>query len=400
MKLYRKSKRKYTDIYLGNCLDKLKQMEDNSVDAVITDPPYGYQGHNWDKSLPDKEVFKECFRVLKPGAFMCTMSAPRTDVYWRMCQRIEEAGFKVDFTPIVWSFATGFPKATNIGKMIDKRRRVERQVIGRNPNSIENCDKSNTIYESGTVGKTDFITKGNSEFGGAYGGFQPKPAVEMIIVAMKPLEEKTYIDQALKNGKGISWIDNCRIPFQSEKGKCKEGDNFATIEDNKSVESNPQGRFPANLLVSDDSLNDGKVYKRQQGATKGNEPRGDEGSYSRYFDLDRWYETQFAIFPKASKSEKNKGCEALNNRQVCRTNNAGEFKNIDRPVGNNHPTVKPIKLMAYLITMFSRKGDIILDPFMGSGTTGVASVLLERKFIGCEMNKGYVEIAKARLLSV
>jgi site-specific DNA-methyltransferase (adenine-specific) len=191
------------ELYHGDCLDIMKEMEENSVDMICTDPPYGYNfmGKDWDKSLPDKKVFQECLRILKPGAFACIMSAPRTDVYWRMCQMIEEAGFKVDFTPIVWTYSSGFPKALNIGKMADKKNGVEREVLGRNKNSRENCDKSNTIYESGTVGKTDYITKGNSPLEGSYAGFQPKPACEFIIVAMKPLSEKGYTEQALKRMK-------------------------------------------------------------------------------------------------------------------------------------------------------------------------------------------------------
>ena len=132
-----------------------------------------------------------------------------------------------------------------------------------------------------------------------------------------------------------------------------------------------------------------------------------EGSFSRYFDLDKWHINKlpksaqktfpFMIVPKASSSEKNDGMNGDENKQVCRTNNAGEFKNLDIPVGNSHPTVKPIKLMSYLITLGSRENDLILDPFIGSGTTAIASRKLTRNFIGFELSKEYHKIAEARI---
>jgi len=127
---------------------------------------------------------------------------PRQDCLSRMIISLEDAGFNVNFTPIFWAFASGFPKAENIGKGVDKQLGVEREKGYRNPNSRENCDKTNTIYESGTVGKTDYITLPATPealaLDGSYGGFQPKPAVEVILVAMKPLSERTYVAQALK----------------------------------------------------------------------------------------------------------------------------------------------------------------------------------------------------------
>jgi site-specific DNA-methyltransferase (adenine-specific) len=183
----------------GDCLEVLKSQPANSVDLIVTDPPYGYSfmGKEWDKAVPPVTIWKECLRVLKPGAFAFVMSAPRQDVLHRMIEKLEQAGFDTSFTSIYWAYASGFPKAMNLGKAVDRKLGNEREVVGRNPNSRENCDKSNTIYESGTVGKTDYITKGTSPLEGSYGGFQPKPAVEIIIVAMKPMVEDTYIAQSL-----------------------------------------------------------------------------------------------------------------------------------------------------------------------------------------------------------
>jgi site-specific DNA-methyltransferase (adenine-specific) len=252
----------------------------------------------------------------------------------------------------------------------------------------------------------------------------------MVIVAMKPLSEKTFVDQALKNGKGVTWLDDCRVPIEAGyKPPMRDksfhdgsGNNFLKL--NKMAEpvagASANGRFPANLLVSDDVLNDGverKSGKMKAGAANHshwqenswNSPEtiGDSGSYSRYFDLDKWASTlPFLIVPKASKSEKNKGLEHLPKKAPTSANKIGgegsDFRTGSGNVRdiykhNHHPTVKPLKLMSYLITLFSREGDVILDPFLGSGTTCLAAKNLKRKYIGIEREAEYVEIAKARL---
>ena len=177
-------------------------------------------------------------------------------------------------------------------------------VIARNPNSRENCDRSNTIYESGTVGKTAYITQPATEIAkaldGAYAGFQPKPAVEVIIVAMKPCTKRTYTEQAQTNGKGVTWLDDCRIPSNE----------------------NGIGRFPSNLLVSDCVL----------------------GAHSKFFDLDRWAEDNlpFIIVPKASRKEKEAGLDEVAGRIMqedyrTKENNASN-KLRHEPRKNPHPT--------------------------------------------------------------
>jgi site-specific DNA-methyltransferase (adenine-specific) len=209
---------------------------------------------------------------------------------------------------------------------------------------------------------------------------------------MKPRTEKTYVDQVLSNGKGVTWLDDCRIPFKdcSDKSGVMNGNdersNFVGYtyglkdykDKRKRGHGNSEGRFPANLLVSDDILND----------------------HSRYFDLDAW----FAIIPKPAKSEKNKGCEDLPEKIANPNYGSGGFKRPTdeperqiKPRGNHHPTVKPIKLMSYLITLGSRPDEIVLDPFMGSGTTGISAKLTGRNFIGYEMEEEYFQIAEARI---
>ena len=538
-------------IIQGDCLEELKKLPKNSIDLIVTDPPFGigFMGKAWDTFKPTavknatekssrkksylnpkrskearsgaspsfeasrydrskkaSQLFQdfiyqasiECLRVLKPGAFMFMCMTPRQDSLSRAMIGIEEAGFNTGFTSMYWAYASGFPKASNIGKMVDKRndkprRSIElekyltkqikkkykshhklakemnvyeslirhwigkagtqflippkkqydilkeklgldnrfdklieweeakREIIGKAKHKTlkeiplpgADCSKENRILRDITIPQT----KQAKKLEGSYGGFQPKPAVEVIIVAMKPRTEKTYVDQALKNGKGITWLDDCRIPTEEEItnhsrsaksaiSKGKYGNSKA--QETHQTDGQKIGRFPANLLVSDDVLNDGKVKKTHGGGKQtqsqwvGGDMRKigqyDSGSFSRYFDLDKW--ARFLIVPKASKSEKNKGLEGRIEKQV--TDGRKKAPDIAFQRGetlrkNIHPTVKPIKLMAYLITLGSRQGDIVLDPFAGSFTTCIAAKLLKRKYIGIEKEAEYVKIGKARL---
>jgi len=495
----------------GNSLEVLKDYDDNSVDLLCTDPPYGYgfMGKDWDQTLPPRKIFEECLRVLKPGSLAFVMSAPRSDVQYRMAQMLEEVGFNVSFTPIYWTYATGFPKAMNIGKAVDKRLGAEREVIEtkkytrKNDASFAYTDGNNRS-EPFKAGEHEYdITEPSSdkakELDGSYAGYQPKPAVEVVIVAMKPLEQKGYLDQALDNQKGVTWLDDCRIPFAGmrdkeqfdkdnvaammnfdgkyEKGEGKmyeggwekpnreglsrgiqasrkttkrkpreENTVFKTSgfksEDNDTADASPMGRFAANLLVQDDVLNNGKTtkstggrsyqntndmysggWKHKDGGLSINPGKGDEGSFSRYYDLDAWWESRiqelpldvqatypFLIVPKASKSEKNKGCEGMeeknggnyvfrNPEDTGRNDTEGQSQmgGYTQKRTNFHPTVKPIQLFSYLVTLGSRKDDVVLDPFMGSGTTPIACVTLDRKYLGIEREEEYFKIAEARV---
>jgi len=258
----------------------------------------------------------------------------------------------------------------------------------------------------------------------------------------------------------IGYGSDSRIPFSNNEPDDRVGTDFISNNGDASNNENDNqvpnleyvqmykdnGRFPANLLVSDDILNNGEITESPIGITK-RQPReasvftkdncgfksenltesdcGDSGSYSRYFDLDKWWEHKlkglsgkvrltfpFLIYPKASKSEKNKGCDELEDKPYAISNQAkAELKrnkefdghkygdwNAVKYNKNIHPTVKPLKLMSYLVTLGSRKGDIVLDPFVGSGTTGVACELLNRKYIIIEREKEYIKIAEKRLI--
>ena len=503
---------KWVTQYCSDALNVLPKLESESVDLLVTDPPYGisFMGKSWDKALPDKEIWQECLRVLKPGAFAFVMSIPRSDCLSRMIISLEDAGFRVDFTPIYWAYASGFPKAQNIGKAVDKKggqylgwfidyilkvaegkgisrkeltmilpsksgkptgwlhnkqyresisveqynvikdylnlpfasiEEAEREVIGVKAVGSKECAAGGSHKWGGLNAREINITLPSTyqakALDGSYGGFQPKPAVEVIIVCMKPLSEKTFVDQALKNGKGITWLDDCRIPYESE-GDHDIGhhNKQLNVGDEKSgcfgankgygllnADINT-GRFPANLLVSDDVLNDERVRKSGKDVnptTKGNDTAffgggskyynqetnyGDSGSFSRYFDLDKWAQKTFPflIVSKASRSEKERGLDDFPERK-CR----GDYKdssqfgllekiqNSPRPTAKNfHPTVKPLKLMSYLITLGSRSGDTVIDPFGGSGTTALAAKMLGRKCIGIEIEEKYCEIAANR----
>ena len=404
-------------IIQGDCLEALKSFKDNSVDLIVTDPPYGakFMGKDWDKAMPQIEVWQECIRILKPGAFAFVMSLPRSDLSWRMKANLEKAGFVISFTPIFWTFASGFPKAQNIAKAIEKRHREPDMVEevegcgGMTPEKGYNVTKHHEIYDK-------YTHPDAKKLAGAYGGFQPKPAVEEIVVAMKPLSEKSFIDQALANQKSITWLGDCKIPSKIEVGWKGAGSEYCGTP--KGEARPQQNRFPANLLVSDDVLNDGKEYRtgdldKDTGSPTTKEiygkyskrsllTHGDSGSFSRYFDLDAWAANTlpFLIVPKPSKSEKNQGLEELPEGQTIggagTHEYADKFGAVKAVQHNIHPTVKPLKLMAYLIVMGSRRGDLVLDPFCGSGTTNVAAILLERKSIGIELEEDHVRTAQAR----
>jgi site-specific DNA-methyltransferase (adenine-specific) len=376
--------------------------------------------------------------VLKPGCFAFVMSAPRSDVQAEMILKLKEAGFKVDFTPIYWAYASGFPKASNISKMIDKKLGFERDKVPATGGL--GGGSGNTVGRfTGECVDENPLSAEAKELNGLFGGFQPKPAVEIILVAMKPIEEKTYVEQALKNGHGGTWLGRCRIPYANEsdiQNSFRENtlrthtNELQDISGYEGRYSNPNnnGRFPANLLVSDNVLDNGTTTESKsyvisnEGTIWGSGNKDlrkagfdDVGGFSRYFSLDAWWDKAikelpekqrktfpFLITPKASKSEKNKGLEQFETKQVNDGRNIlpdNAFQRGKTERLNIHPTVKPLKLMQYLVTLGCNKGEIVLDPFVGSGTTCIASKLQGRKSIGVEMNKDYFEIAKARCKS-
>ncbi len=380
-------------IYNQDCLDKLKDLDNNSIDSIITDPPYGlsFMGKKWDYDVPSVDIWIECLRVLKFGGHLLAFAGSRT--YHRMAVRIEDAGFEIR-DQIMWIYGSGFPKSMNIGIQVDKKLGNQREVVGHNPNHRE---RNNNMKEMLSL-NNPITTTGNSEWEGW--GTALKPAHEPIVMARKPFKG-TVAQNVLEWGTGGINIDESRIRIDLENEDRARGKN--TIQktsgigftgNKKDSQETPlynleQGRFPANIIFDEEA---GKILDEQsgnktgqRGVVKGTEPShskknkiyGDysmvEGKYAKPID-DLGGASRFFYCPKTSKTDRNEGVD-----------------------GNVHPTVKPTDLMLYLIRLVTPKGKTTLDPFMGSGSTGKAAIRGGFDFIGIEREKEYYDIAKARI---
>jgi len=412
----------------ADCLTAMKELPDNSVDSIVTDPPYGlsFMGKKWDYDVPSIEVWKECLRVLKHGGMLLSFAGSRT--YHRMAVNIEDAGFEIR-DQIMWIYGSGFPKSHNIGKAIDKLQGNERENLGKNPNARKTSGNIQICKKDGS----GVLTKGTSDWEGW--GTALKPAHEPIVVARKPLSEKTVALNVLKYGTGGINIDACRIEAKDNMGdwdRFKGYQNKNTIRKNMVDKKeddfkercdngiNNQGRFPANIIFDEEA---GKILDEQTGITKSSDQKwnGENNAniYGKYQQgirqatySDKGGASRFFYCAKASKSDRNEGCEELEDKrggsmdanvsdkmQLGGASLKGEHKEI-QPTKNNHPTVKPTKLMQYLVRLVTPKGAVCLDPFMGSGSTGKACVLEGMDFIGIELDESYFEIAKKRINAV
>ena len=428
-------------LLLGDCLDKLKELDDNSIDSIVTDPPYGlsFMGKKWDYDVPSQDIWEECMRVLKPGGYLLAFAGSRT--YHRMAVRIEDAGFEIR-DQIMWIYGSGFPKSLNIGKGVDKKLGNERQLVERpkseqRPNADTNRDKNKDV---GGFAMSDnkYKSVGNSEWEGW--GTALKPAHEPIVMARKPLSEKTVVDNVLEWGTGGINIDDSRIgtddnlnggayaknPTERETMWGEDAKNSWKRGGAGEFEQ-PQGRFPANVIFDEEA---GKILDEQTGELL---PQGGlkktDISKSSWFGVGTPLKTQafygdkggasrFFYCPKTSKTDRNEGLDGFEDKYYAAGNQAkAELKrgNVEfnsnkgkgrderhnhNQVGvskNNHPTVKPTDLMLYLIRLVTPKGGTTLDPFMGSGSTGKAAVRGGFDFVGIEMDKEYMEIAAARI---
>ena len=381
-----------------------------TIDSIVTDPPYelGFMGKKWDSTgiAYNVELWKECLRVLKPGGHLLAFGGTRT--YHRMACAIEDAGFEIrdsiqyffatnnmaqEFVEsltqeqselfwrlldtygfagqMAWIYGSGFPKSMDISKAIDKKAGVKREGIiktngagvyihsetindGRSKQAIANS-KNKRIYETGVP-----VTHEAQLWDGW--GTCLKPANEPIVLARKPISEKTVADNVLKWGTGGLNIDGCRVPVDpavddmlrtTTRGKrqsetWEQGSGFKN-ENNSLTGVRPEGRFPANVILDEEA---GRMLDEQQ-----------EGA-SRFFYV-----------AKASRSERTHGGK----------------------VENNHPTVKPLKLMRYLCRLITPPGGTVLDPFAGSGTTLIAAVEEGFSVIGIEREPEYCEIIRKRM---
>lgn len=411
---------KNIDLRLGDCLDVLKQLEDNSIDSIVTDPPYGlsFMGKKWDYDVPSKEIWEECLRVLKPGGHLLAFAGSRT--YHRMAVRIEDAGFEIR-DQIMWIYGSGFPKSHNIGKAIDKLEGNEREVVGEKKSGVSSREYQS---EEQTTAGVHYETKGNSDWEGW--GTALKPAHEPIVMARKPFKGNVA-QNVLEWGTGGINIDECRVGYQKDdhvmkyegyqNGKYKsEYDEGTSYKYGNQVQINPQGRFPANIIHDGSNevleffpdthkagnkkdMNKNLDYNATSykfSNAKNPAILGDEGgSAARFF-----------YCAKASKKDRNEGLESFSDKERINYggfhSEKGLIENNRNPENrqhnkNNHPTVKPTDLMLYLIRLVTPKGAVTLDPFMGTGSSGKAAVKGGFKFIGIEREAEYLEIAKARI---
>lgn len=339
------------EITCGNCLEVLLGIPDCSIDAVVTDPPYGlsFMGKEWDHSVPSAAVWREALRVLKPGGHLLAFAGTRTQ--HRMACNIEDAGFEIR-DMLAWVYGSGFPKSLDVSKAIDKAAGADREVVGvaGRSGSARSCMAGD--FAGGNYMATTPATEAAKKWQGW--GTALKPALEPITLARKPLAG-TVAANVLEHGTGAINVDGCRVAANGEKtgsngavGLTPErGWNGNSLHRSVNREqSTTQGRWPANL-IHDDSEEVADLL----------------GEAKRFF-----------YCPKASRKER------------------GE--------GNNHPTVKPVELMRYLVRLVTPPGGLVLDPFCGSGTTGIACKLEGFAFHGIELNPEYAELSKKRISEV
>ena len=408
-------------LLLGDCLNKLKDLDDNSIDSIVTDPPYGlsFMGKKWDYDVPSQEIWEECIRVIKPGGYLLAFAGSRT--YHRMAVRIEDAGFEIR-DQIMWVYGSGFPKSLNIGKGVDKKLGNERKVIwsdryqdGKNRQEKGSAHYNHNVKIGGTA-NSNYITQGNSEWEGW--GTALKPAHEPIVMARKPLSEKTVVDNVLEWGTGGINIDESRIETDeviTTHASNSKSEHFGQIQIHGTYQSPGQvlGRFPANIIFDEEA---GKILDEQSGNRPGcTSPSDAVGSDSIFRPNQGGYQKQGPIYgdvggasrffycPKTSKTDRNQGLDGFEEKQQDLSRKEGKVGG-DNPRNrgvnkrkNHHPTVKPTDLMLYLIRLVTPNGGTTLDPFMGSGSTGKAAVRGGFGFVGIEREDEYMKIAEARI---
>ena len=382
-------------LYCADCKDVLPLLKD--IDSCVTDPPYGlsFMGKGWDYDVPSQDIWSLVFDSLKQGSHLLSFFGSRT--YHRGVIPIEDAGFEIR-DQLMWLYGSGFPKSLNIGKAVDKLQGNKREVVG---NRKAHDIRGNALMEA-TVpeykkekSQIDIpITKGNSEWEGW--GTALKPAHEPIVMARKPIP-KTIAENVLDHGTGGINIDECRVEtnpevddmlreverVQRDENNVWSNKNSGFKNENNNLTGVPiQGRYPANVM-HDDSEVVQDIFADK----------------ARYF-----------YCAKASKKDRDEGLNEFQYKQSSsmsgrrKPENMSDYK-IDNDVTgrfvterkNIHPTVKPTDLMKYLCTLVTPKEGIVLDPFMGSGSTGKAALQKGFRFVGIEMNEEYFEIACSRI---
>jgi site-specific DNA-methyltransferase (adenine-specific) len=415
-------------VYHGSNLDVLPTLPDNSVDAIVTDPPYelGFMGKSWDSSgiAYSVELWQECLRVLKPGGHLLAFGGSRT--WHRLAVAIEDAGFDVRDS-IAWLYGSGFPKSMDVSKAIDKAAGAERKVVGSASNGVKGLDAMNLAQgkrpqmykEEKTYNLTEPATHEAKMWAGW--GTALKPAFEPIVVARKPLVGTVAANVLLWGVGGLN-IDGSRIGTGTGETRTVEypdirGGNYGqdgeAYADRATVkrEVKDQGRWPANIILDEHTAG---LLDEQSGVTKSRSALMGNGTRSEGWNLntadpsvrghnDSGGASRFFYVAKASKKDRNEGLEDLPKKQVefgGHGNNEPDGMTqqlIHAPRQNFHPTVKPTALMEYLVKLVTPPGGTVLDPFTGSGSTGKAALLNGFKFIGIELTAEYLPIIEGRL---
>jgi len=364
-----------------NNLDLLSRIESDSIHSCVTDPPYGWKfmGRNWDYKIPSVNEWKEVYRVLKPGAFALVCCGTRTQ--HRMAVNLEDAGFEIRDI-IAWVYGSGFPKSLNVGNAV---------------NEHEN-------------------TKGQSKWDGW--GTALKPAMELWTLCRKPFKGNVASNVLLHHTGAIN-IDACRVPLNGEDPPSGSAHRvYSSNEFNSepiygcNTETNPMGRYPANI-IHDGSDEVTKLFPSDAGAFapvssgKNGKSKGIYGDFSQKGDDgDTFYDdsgsaARFFYCAKASEAERNEGLHGFEvklntDRQNDSTSLANPLHNKSK-TRNNHPTVKPVRLMRYLCRLITPPGGTVLDPFVGSGTTVVGAIIEGFNYIACDDDINSVNIANARV---
>jgi len=342
------------DLRCGDSLQVMPTLAPDSVDAIVTDPPYGlsFMGKDWDRGVPGEHFWREAIRVAKPGAHLLAFGGTRT--FHRLTCAIEDAGWEIRDC-IMWVYGSGFPKSLDVSKAIDKAAGAEREVVGTKKAGMGTGSTFGMLQAEGmnrqAAAEVD-VTAPATENAKRWAGWGTalKPAWEPIIVARKPCDG-TVTANVLKYGTGAINVDGCRVGMEQITYTAGEtGGENGKYGTRKRAEqpTTVTGRWPANL-IHDGSDEVVRLF-----------PDDGEASAARFF--------------YCSKAD-------------------GE----DREHGNTHATVKPNDLMRYLCKLIAPKDAIILDPFMGSGSTGVAAIQMHNRFIGIELGADHFEICKRRV---
>jgi site-specific DNA-methyltransferase (adenine-specific) len=424
-------------VYHGSNLDVLPTLPDNSVDAIVTDPPYelGFMGKSWDSSgiAYSVELWRECLRVLKPGGHLLAFGGSRT--WHRIAVAIEDAGFDVRDS-IAWLYGSGFPKSLDISKAIDKAAGAEREVIGSkmaSPKGISAAE-SRTDSAAGAYGgeakEIDITAPATDEAKKWQGwGTALKPAFEPVVVARKPLIGTVAANVLLWGVGGLN-IDSSRIGTGDDRSNGGlSGESSIWGENNERTARPTGGRWPANIILDEHTAG---LLDEQSGVSTSlshNRPQATKWGFGVHQDNSKQYDygtgqtgygdtggaSRFFYVAKASKKDRNEGLEDLEGKEIgakgnglgrtCATCSASVLDGCEcadrtfvNPTRQNfHPTVKPTALMEYLVKLVTPPGGTVLDPFTGSGSTGKAALLNGFKFIGIELTADYLPIIEGRL---